>query len=562
MAVWKIKKKTDNFGISPLKRGTQLLNESTDKASILINQFRSVFTRESGPPPNLPQTYPSIPNLEITVNGVCRLLKNINIHKAVGPDSIPNIILKTCADEISPGLTHIFKISIAQGKLPQDWLNANVSPVFKKGNRHLAENYRPVSLTSVSCKILEHIICRHLLVHFDRNKILSSLNHGFRSGYSCETQLLVTIEDLMQAHDRGHQTDVVILDFSKAFDTVPHAKLLQKVHSYGVTGSIHEWLKAFLTQRQMRVACEGSYSESVPVQSGVPQGTVLGPLLFLCHINDLPDCVKSSVRLFADDCLLYRVIRSSRDCEILQGDLIALERWANDWGMKFNAKKCYVMSIAGLHRKKSQYMYNLCQHTLLNVPNNPYLGVQLSNDLKWSTHISNVNSKASAVLGFLRRNLRHCPQNCKKTAYIALVRSILEYACVIWDPYLAKDINMLENIQKKAARFILNDYTSKTPGCVTKMLKSLDLPDLQLRRAQNRITMFYKIVKGLVPAIDASVYIAESKPKRKITARKFDGYVSQNFVKRNERNNSKCYVVKKCNSEQYKNSFFCKTVCD
>lgn len=312
----------------------------------------------------------------------------------------------------------------------------------------------------------------------------------------------------------------------------------------------------------MRVVCESAFSESVPVESGVPQGTVLGPLLFLCHINDLPDSVKSQVRLFADDCLLYRVIRSVRDSEILQRDLASLERWAEDWGMRFNAKKCYVMSIAGLHSRKTQYMYDLCQHTLQNVPNNPYLGVQLSDDLKWSTHISKATNKASAVLGFLRRNLKHCPQDCKKLAYISLVRSTLEYACIVWDPYLVKDVNMLENIQRKAARFILNDYTSKSTGCVTNMLKTLDLPDLVHRRAQNRITYFYKIVKGLVPAIDASLYLTECKPKRKIIAKTFEGYVSKNIVKQSERNNSKCFEAEICKSVQYKNSFFRKTVCD
>ena len=210
--------------------------------------------------------------------------------------------------------------------------------MFKKGDVHLAENYPPVSLTSVTCKLLEHVICKHLLTHLENNNILTNLNHGFCSGYSCETQLLVTLNDLLHFNDEGSQTDVIILDFSKAFDTVPHAELLTKLESFGITGSIHHWLRTFLTKRYMQVVVDGESSSKVTVDSGVPQGTVLGPLLFLCYINDLPLAVSAQVRLFADDCLLYRKIESQEDHTILQQDLIELEKWASKWGMRSNAK--------------------------------------------------------------------------------------------------------------------------------------------------------------------------------------------------------------------------------
>ena len=165
----------------------------------------------------------------------------------------------------------------------------------------------------MSCKVLEHIICRHLLNHLEKNNILTKLNHGFRSGFSCETQLLTTAFDLFNSFEREKQMDVAILDFSKAFDTVPHKKLLHKLSLYGITGPLHAWLSNFLTQRSMRVVIEGACSQSTTVDSGVPQGTVLSPTLFLCHINDLPSSVSSQVRLFADDCLLYREINTFKD---------------------------------------------------------------------------------------------------------------------------------------------------------------------------------------------------------------------------------------------------------
>ena len=549
-----------NIGVSPLKDKGKLVSDSKGKAEILIKQFKSVFTIDKST--TIPKTNKyikeTIPALYIREKGLEKLLKEVNPSKASGPDGIPNRILKECACQIAPSLTAIFQKSIDTGTLPEDWLNANISCVFKKGDKHAAENYRPVSLTSVPCKLLEHIICRHILKHLQKHKVLTSLNHGFRSGYSCETQLLITINDFMKAFDAGHQIDVAILDFSKAFDTVPHKKLLSKMEAYGIRGDINNWLNMFLTQRKMKVVVEGEQSEEVTVDSGVPQGTVLGPLLFLCHINDLPDAVKSQVRLFADDCLLYRTIKSEKDHQILQDDLKNLENWANDWGMRFNAKKCYIMSI----RSKSQRFYSLNGHILQQVQNNPYLGLQISDDLKWTTHITNVAKKANSTLGFLRRNLKYCPLECRKTAYISLVRSTMEYGGIVWDPYTETNINKLERIQKQAARFITGDYKSREEGCVTNMLNKLELQDLKGRRTSQKLIFLYKVVEGLVPAIEPEDYLKRSRQRRAITARKFDDYQTTNIIEKQVRNNSKCFDIPPSKTQQYSNSFFVKTLID
>ena len=203
----------------------------------------------------------STPTLTIREKGVTDLLKKVNPSKASGPDNIPNRVPKECAEELAPIFTTMYQHSI-DTELPQDWLNANISCIYKKGNKHAAENYRPVSLTSVPCKLLEHISCRHMLRHLEKNKVLTTLNHGFRSGYSCETQLLITINDLLKSYDKGKQIDMAILDFSKAFDTVPHKKLLHKLDQYGIRGTVHRWLMNFLTKRKMRVTL-GESSQQV-----------------------------------------------------------------------------------------------------------------------------------------------------------------------------------------------------------------------------------------------------------------------------------------------------------
>ena len=265
----------------------------------------------------------------------------------------------------------------------------------------------------------------------DKHKILTTSQHGFRSGRSCETQLIQTIHDFTSALDNRTQTDVVIMDFSKAFDTVPHNRLLLKCSQYGVDGKINDWLSAFLKDRKQRVVVGGDYSQWADVVSGVPQGTVLGPLLFLIYINDLPENINSSVRLFADDCVLYKKITSIRDTVILQKDLETLSSWEHRWQMSFNPDKCYVLRIPS-SRSPIITSYKLGNSILQETKQHSYLGVDIQNDLKWDTHINRITSSASKTLGFIRRNLGACTMDTKKSAYTALVRPTLEYCSAVW----------------------------------------------------------------------------------------------------------------------------------
>ena len=305
--------------------------------------------------------------------GVLKLLNNLNIHKASGPDGLSARVLKEYSSEISPMLALIYNESLAQGTVPDDWRQANVAPVLKKGDKYNAANYRPVSLTCICCKTLEHIIVSNINKHLAFESILADCQHGFRSQRSYETQLVQFYHDMVSnldgARDRCQkQTDVIIMDFAKAFDKVPHRRLLYKLDHYGIRGFTHKWISSWLSERSQKVVLDGQASDPVPVLSGVPQGSVLGSVHFLIFINDLSDNIRSSVRLFADDCVLYRNIKSPIDCQILQDDLNSLSQWETDWQMKCNVAKCHSMRVTRhLPDKHILFDYTLHQQKLKQV---------------------------------------------------------------------------------------------------------------------------------------------------------------------------------------------------
>ena len=266
-------------------------------------------------------------------------------------------VLKELATELGPVFAYLFQQSVDTGEIPKEWSLANNCPLFKKSDRSLACNYRPVSLTCVPCKLLEHIVCPNIMSHLDEHKLLSDRQHAFRKGHSCETQLTTVINDWAKILDNRGQVDTFILDFEKAFDTPPHELLKSKLFSYWIGGKTLKWIDSFLCFRQQRVVVNGVNSDWAPVLSGVPQGTVPGPLLFSLYINDISSDIESEIILFADGCVYYRKIKNEEDTMKLQSDIDRLGSWARKWGMRFQPVKCNMMQLTRTDQEDPCFIY-------------------------------------------------------------------------------------------------------------------------------------------------------------------------------------------------------------
>ena len=329
-----------------------------------------------------------------SVAGIEKQLNNLQPHKAAGPDAIPPRILRDLAKELAPSLAILFQQMYDKGVIPQDW-RALVTPIHKKGPKRIIYNYRPVSLTCIISKINEHIVCSSIMEHLKLHSILDPDQHGFRKGLSTETQLIAAIHDWAGTINSQGQSDVAFLDFSKAFDSVPHQRLLHKLRFYGISGNTSRIIESMLQNRRQRVVLNGTKSSWVPVLSGVPQGTVIGPILFLVYINDIREGISSKMRLFADDSIIYREIKSEADHHILMNDLKLLQEWSDKWQMIFKPEKCFIMNITN-KKNPSLFTYSLSSTPLEVVKTLTYLGAVIDDKLTWNEHYDHVRKKALA----------------------------------------------------------------------------------------------------------------------------------------------------------------------
>ena len=465
-----------------------------EKADLFNNYFSSVYTIEDTtnpiPKPSVINNDCEISDIVCSPTVVLKQLNKINISKAAGPDELHPKVLAELKNNINIPLSIIFTKSLEECKLPSQWKHAIVRPLYKKGTKSSPQNYRPVSLTSVCGKLLEKIVRDNIVIFLEENKLLSKDQHGFRQGRSCTTQLLEIMEIWTDLLENRCDFDCIYLDFAKAFDKVPHKRLLNKVEGMGIKGRLLLWIKDFLANRTQVVALNKVQSEPIKVTSGIPQGSVLGPILFLIYINDLPHEINSYTKIFADDTKIFKAISSIADNYALQEDLDRLISWSQKWQLPFNIEKCKLLHYGS---KNQGYNYTMEGKVVLKETEEKDLGVLFDTKLKFTKHIRAIVNKANSRIGIIKRHFTNLSTTIFLPLYKALIRPLLEYCSSIWTPILIADSIEIEKVQRRATKLVYNvrnlSYENR--------LKELKLDSIKFRRRRTDILQVYRIVHGI-----------------------------------------------------------------
>ena len=471
---------------------TNYTSNDKEKANIFLSYFSSVFTQEPTDDP-LPdfetRNYnEELKSIEINEEIILDKLKKIKVNKSPGPDKIHPRVLHEVAKGIALPLKILFQNSLRTMELPVEWKHANVAALHKKGKKTSPQNYRPVSLTCIICKILEGIIRDAIIKHMNTNGLFSPKQFGFLAGRSTILQMLHVLDIWTEILDQGGTLDVIYCDFMKAFDKVPHKRLLHKTSKYGITENILGWINSFLSDRTQCVNINSSVSDRAPVTSGIPQGSVLGPLLFVIYINDMPEVVDkdSHVFLFADDTKVFRKITCPDDIVKLQKDIENLQKWSDIWMLKFHPDKCVSMSIGS----KTKNVYHMGEHKLDISHCETDLGIQIDDTLNFEKHITGAVNKANRIMAIARKTFEYMDTQTFRCIFKGLVRPHLEYGACLWNPHTLKTINLIENVQRRATKIV--------PGLsklsYEKRLRKLKLPTLTYRRARGDMIQVYKLL--------------------------------------------------------------------
>ena len=475
----------------------ELTKSDGEKADVLADFFGSVFTSEnesSMPDIKISENVKPLTECTIDEEDIKKRLRDLKVGKSPGPDGIHPRVLKELHEVLSIPLKIIFEESIRKSSLPEVWKTANITALFKKGDKKNPGNYRPVSLTCILCKVLESIIREKIVTHMQDHKLFSKKQFGFISGRSTVLQLLKVLDRWTEILDEGGCIDVAYCDFMKAFDKVPHNRLLHKLKMYKIGDVYISWLEAFLKGRKQRVTVNGTSSTWRPVTSGIPQGSVMGPIMFVLYINDLPDCLKndSELYLYADDTKIFRKIKCEEDCQKLQEDIECMQNWSDTWLLRFHPEKCKYMRIGATKVNNFQYKLKHDQEPMEKSKAEKDVGVIIDENLSFEKHMVEKINKANSVLGAIRRSFQFLDNKTFKLLYTSLVRPLLEYANPVWNPYKIKHIDMLENVQRRATKIMHGMEELSYP----ERLRKIGLPSLTYRRHRGDMIEVYKILSN------------------------------------------------------------------
>lgn len=505
-------------GVSNVVDGSGNLTQTEEEAAMALNRYyHSVFTADDGLgiTPDFPsQTDEKLTDIIFMEETVLDMLSSRDPNKAAGPDGVETRLLKECAEDLAPILTQLFRKSMDTGEVPKLWKEANIIPIHKSGSKAQMSNFRPVALTSVVSKVCEKIICQTVMAFLTQNDLISPQQHGFVSGRSCQTNILLCLERWTEMVDNGNSVDVAYFDYAKAFDKVSHTLLLKKLSGYGIGGKLLTWLSSYLKERKQRVVVGNAKSPWLDVVSGTTQGTVLGFMLFLLFINDLPaKCSpgdQSLIMLLADDTKSFQEIskevgQQQENQQSLQQRINCIAQWAQDWKMEIHPAKSKILHIG---RGNPNLTYQMNGADIATVSVEKDIGFWVTSDLSSSTHVQKAKGKAMAEIIRIRRNFSYIDKRAFCTLYNQRVRPHLDYGMAACPPGTSAESKVLEAVQAKA--------TALVQGLRLKNGEdrrvALGLMTLQQRRDRGDLIEVYKILNGQT-RIEASAFW-EVRPAR------------------------------------------------
>ena len=533
---------SDSYPPIEITEGNRILTGNREKA----NSFNEFFLSHS----NVDSTNAVLPDLgddllnviediTATEEEISVILMNLDVNKASGPDGISARLMKEAGHAIVPSFTRLINLSFEMCKMPSLWKKAFVIPIHKKGSKSSLNNYRPISLLPVPSKIIEKIVFKNVYHFFDTNDLLSQHQSGFRPNDSTVNQLAFLYNEFCKALDMKKDVRIVFCDISKAFDKVWFDGLLFKLEKNGIKGNLLSWFQNYLMDRYQQVVIRGEQSEWGLVNAGVPQGSVLGPLLFIVYINDLAEAVNCKIKMFADDTSLYiDGDNPEASADVLDSNLENVKKWAEKWLVDFNPGKTKSMTISNKTTVHPPLTFN--GNVLDEVKSNKHLGVTFSSNLSWSQHINDIVNSVSKPTSVLQGLKHRLDRKTLENVYTTFIRPKLEYASPIWADCTKSDVNKIETCQITAAKIVTG---AKKGTSHIKLLKEVGWTKLEERRRVNQLCVMHKMVHKHEPE-----YLHELLP---------DIINDDIHYDLRNKNNLREFL---CRTEKYKNSFIPKTI--
>ena len=472
-----------------------------DGKAALLNKFfvdQTKLDDENIQTPHFPQqTTAEIREIKITDDEVLKLLQETNPSKSMGPDNINPKVMKECAQELASPFAKLFNMSLQMNKFPTAWKIAHVTALHKKGAKNLVSNYRPISLLSCVAKLFEKCVFVKVIKFLFDNHLITNMQSGFLPGDSTVNQLISIYDSICEALDDGKEVRAVFCDIKKAFDRVWHRGLVRKLFAYGIKGKLLFWFSDYLTNRKQKVVLRGGCSPAENIAAGVPQGSILGPLLFILYINDIVSNIKSNIRLFADDTSLYLTVEDPNSAaRVINADLGTIQEWADKWLVTFSPPKTKEVLFSRVRTDRNHPPLWLNGEEIERVNNHKHLGLTLEKDCSWREHIQSTISKAKKALNILRKLKHELDRKSLETLYFTQVRPILEYADCVWVNCNQYESDNLEKVQLEAIRLI----TGAPRGTSHNLLyKETGIETLEKRRRDHQLTLYYKIVNRQAP---------------------------------------------------------------